>query len=87
VFCFDTGVVKFTLICWQMLKGAVATTVVESTTPAGLETSLVDPGGEAQEALAALPVWVWVLVALGVLALFPVFCCIRAWWRNNKVQL
>jgi len=73
----------------QMVKGIVvgSTKVAESVVPAGEGSSPASPGGEAQEALAALPAWVWVLVALGLLALFPLFCCIRAWWRNNKVQL
>jgi len=76
----------FTLLCCQLLKGVAATMVVETTEPAGDETSLADPGGEAQEALAALPAWVWVLVALGALALLPIACCLRAWWRNNRVD-
>jgi len=78
-----------------MVKGIIsgATTVVEAVTkspetavPAGESSSPASPGGEAQEALAALPAWVWVLVVLGLLALFPVACCVRAWVRNNKVD-
>jgi hypothetical protein len=49
-----------------------STKVAESVVPAGESSSPASPGGEAQEALAALPAWVWVLVALGLLALFPV---------------
>ena len=69
-----------------MLKGVAATMVVETTEPTGDETSLADPGGEAQEELAALPAWVWVLVVLGLLMLFPLACCVRAWVRNNKLD-
>ena len=64
----------------------VATTVAEAVKPAGNETSPASPGGAAQEALAALPAWVWVLVALGALAMLAVAPCIRAWWRNAKVD-
>jgi len=72
-----------------MVKGIIsgATTVVEATTPAGESSSPASPGGEAQEALAALPAWVWVVVVLGMLALVPIACCIRAWWRNNKIKV
>ena len=72
-----------------MVKGIVvgSTKVAESVVPAGESSSPASPGGEAQEALAALPAWVWVLVVLGVLALLPLACCIRAWWRNNKIKV
>ena len=72
-----------------MLKDAIgiATTVAEAIKPAGNSTSPASPGGAAQEALAALPAWVWVCVALGAVVLLPVFCCLRAWWRNNKITL
>jgi len=64
----------------------VATTVAEAVKPTGNETSPASPGGAAREALAALPAWVWVLVALGALAMLAVVRCIRAWWRNQKVD-
>ena len=64
----------------------MATTVAEAMKPAGNGTSPASPGGAAQEALAALPAWVWVLVALGVLALLAIAPCVRAWWRNAKVD-
>jgi hypothetical protein len=67
------------------ILGAVAK-APETEFPAGESSSPASPGGEAQEALAALPAWVWVLVALGMLALLPVVCCIRAWWRNAKID-
>jgi len=71
-----------------LLKDAVgvATTVAEAMKPAGNGSSSASPGGGAQEALAALPAWVWVLVALGALLLLPIWCCMRAWWRNQKVD-
>ena len=71
-----------------MLKDAVgvATTVAEAMKPAGNGSSSASPGGGAQGALAALPAWVWVCVALGALVLLPVACCVRAWWRNQKVD-
>ena len=65
----------------------MASTVVETTSPAGDSFSPDSPGGEAQEALAALPAWVWVLLVLGLLCLLPVACCLRAWWRNNKFNV
>ena len=65
----------------------VATTVAEAMKPAGNDTSPASPGGGAQGALAALPAWVWVLVALGALALLAIAPCIRAWWRNAKIDL
>jgi len=64
----------------------VATTVAEAMKPAENSSSPASPGGAAQEALAALPAWVWVLVALGALLLLPVVCCMRAWWRNQRVD-
>jgi len=72
-----------------LLKDAVgvATAVADVIKPAGNGTSPASPGGAAQEALAALPAWVWVLVVLGALLLLPVACCIRAWWRNNKIDM
>ena len=65
----------------------VASTVAEAMKPAENSSSPASPGGAAQEALAALPAWVWVCVALGAVALLPVFCCLRAWVRNNKITL
>ena len=64
----------------------VATTVAEATKPAGNGSSPASPGGAVQEALAALPAWVWVTVALGVLALLAIAPFIRAWWRNAKID-
>ena len=71
-----------------MIKEAIgiASAVADAVTPAGNETSPASPGGGAQGALAALPAWVWVLVALGVLAVLAIAPCVRAWWRNQKVD-
>ena len=71
-----------------MIKEAIGVdnAVADAVTPAGNGTSPASPGGGAQGALAALPAWVWVLVALGVLAMLAVAPCLCAWWRNAKVD-